>query len=183
MVFFRHLADTRKTLCSRKIISQLFRMEYPPMCMLSVLVPAHFWPSLKHLSSRCCFWQALHDIKSEILTENQTASRPLAAPIYRLLSAPREKNLYVLCLPVPDLQLAPTWNKLLYHNPLCFLPPFFCPLDPEVTAAVSKLQTARVSVSQSVSICFKSDVSCPSRRRVAWVDSALNGFYWQGLMW
>lgn len=34
-----------------------------------------------------------------------------------------------------------------------------------------------------VSICFKLDVSCPSRRHVAWVDSALNGFYWQGLMW
>lgn len=57
------------------------------MCMLSVFAPAHFWPSLKHLFSRCCSWQALHDIKSEILTENQTASRPLAATIHRLFFA------------------------------------------------------------------------------------------------
>lgn len=65
------------------MISPPFRMEYPPVCMLSVFVPAHFWPSLKHLFSRCCSWQALHDIQSEILMGNQTASRPLAATIHR----------------------------------------------------------------------------------------------------
>lgn len=105
----------------KKLLLGYSRPEYPPMCMLSVFVPAHFWPSLKHLSSRCCSWQALHDIKSEILTENQSASRPLAAPIY---SPPvflhcAKKHLCVLCLAPPDLQLTPTWNKLLYHNPLC----------------------------------------------------------------
>ena len=26
--------------------------------------PTHFWPSLKHLFSRCCSWQMLHDIES-----------------------------------------------------------------------------------------------------------------------
>lgn len=47
------------------------------------------------------------------------------------------ENLYVLCLSALDLQLPLTWNKLLYHNPLCFLPPLSA-LDPEGRAAVSK---------------------------------------------
>lgn len=43
----------------------------------------------------------------------------------------------------PDLQLALTWNKLLYHNPLCL---FVVSLDLEVAAAASKLQTCSASV-------------------------------------
>lgn len=33
-------------------------------------------------------------------------------------------NFYVSFFQMWDLQLSLTWNKLLYHNPLCLLPPF-----------------------------------------------------------
>lgn len=72
---------------SGEVIALPVRMEYPPECTLSGFGPAHFWPSLKHLFSRCCSWKALHDIKSEILMGNQTASRPLAATTHRYFFA------------------------------------------------------------------------------------------------
>lgn len=75
-----HHASATKVVWSGGMTSPL---ESLLVCMMSVFAPTHFWPSLKHLFSRCCFWQALHDIKSEILTENQTASRPLAVTIHR----------------------------------------------------------------------------------------------------
>lgn len=114
---------TRKRVLSKEIIPPLFRMKYPPLCTLSVFTPAHFWPSLKHLFSRCCSWQALHDIKSEILTENQTAWRPLAAAF-----TDASLQISVAFLPLLDVQFTLTWNKWLYHNPLCPLHPFFLPM-------------------------------------------------------
>lgn len=129
-------ASTRKMVWCREIISPLFGMEYPPVCMLSVFAPAHFWPSLKHLFSRCCSWQALHDIKSEILTKNQTASRLLAAPIHRLFFAVQ------ICM-FPFF-LSWTCNSLwhgtnyfiIIHSVFCLL---FSALHPEVMAALSEL--------------------------------------------
>jgi len=96
-------------------------MEYLPVCVLPEFPPAHFWPSLEHLFSRCCSWQASHDIKSESLTGNQTASRPLAVAVHRLFFA-----VHIYTSPFLDLQLTLTWYKLLYHDPLTFLPLFFC---------------------------------------------------------
>lgn len=112
---------------SREMVSPPLRAECPPACMLSVFVPAHIWPSLEHLFNRCCSWQALHDIKSEILTENQTAPRPLAAHIHRLVFAV-QICMFPFLFFFRDLQLTLTWNKWLYRNPLrtcCLL--FFCP--------------------------------------------------------
>lgn len=80
-------ASTIEMVWSGEMIPLWVKTEYAPVCKLSVFAPAHFWPSLKHLFSRCCSWQALHDTNLEILTENQTASRPLAATIRRLFFA------------------------------------------------------------------------------------------------
>lgn len=107
-------------------LSRSGRSMCPSVCR-QCFAPAHFWPSLKHLFSRCCSWQASHDIESEILTENQTASRPLAAPSRWLVFA---VQICTFCLPFLGLELTLTWNKLLYHNPLCFFASLFLPLTP-----------------------------------------------------
>lgn len=107
-----------------------------PCACLSVFVPAHFWPSLKHLFSRCCSWQALHDIKSEILTENQTASRPLAVPIHRLFFAAQICMFFVFLSQTCNSLWHGTNYFIIIHCVFC-LP--FSALDPEGMSAVSKL--------------------------------------------
>lgn len=144
----------------REIISPPLTTEYPPVCMLSVFVPVHFWLSLKHLFSRCCSWQALHDIKSEILTENQTASRPLAASIHRLFFAVQ------IC--IFPFFLFWTCNSLCHGtNYFIKIDFIFCPLSlpltqrlwPPVRAArvwpsstCPKLDSSRLSILQKGSI-------------------------------
>lgn len=136
----------------REMISPPLTMEYPPVCMLSVFVPVHFWSSLKHLFSRCWSWQALHDIKSEILTVNQTASRPMAASIHRLFFAVQ------IC--IYPFFLFWTCNPLChgtnyYHNWLCF-----CPLSLPLTQRLwPPVRAAWVCPS---STCLKLGSSCLS---------------------
>lgn len=147
-------------------------MEFLSVCMLSVFAPAHFWPSLKHLFSRCCSWQALHDIKSEILTENQTASRPLAAPIHRLFFAVQ------IC--VFPFFLSWTSNSLWHGtNYFIIIRPVFCllfsGLDPEVMAAVSELHddwSLYITVPAALAVSYAA-AACPPSRGVIWMLTRL----------
>lgn len=103
----------------------------------------------KHcMTSSQKFWQRTNCLKAIGCSYSQ-------APLYCA-------NLYVPCLPFLDLQLTLTWNKLLYHNPLCFLPPFFCPWPWGHSSSVRAGQALKSLYYCPSSTCHKLDSSCLS---------------------
>lgn len=78
-------------------------------------------------------------------------------------------NLYVPFLPFLDLQLTLTWNKLLYHNPLCFFASSFLPLTPRSWQPCPSLY---IIVTAALAISYTAAV-CPSTRDVVRILTGL----------
>lgn len=104
---------------------------------------------------------------SEFLTENQTASRPLAAPLHRLFFAAQICMSFVFLSQTCNSLWHGTNYFIIIHCVFC-LP--FSALDPEGMAAVSKLHEYS---SLYIIVLAELAISWTSSRDVVWILNTL----------